>query len=113
MNKLTLAEYFRLRTPATQTILAGCALLASVGAPAQDAQSSRSFLEEILVTAQKRSESVQDVPITMQAYTGDALAEGQSIGEITDIVKLAKPQPERGRAERPEPAHRHSRRRHE
>ena len=63
MNKLTLAEYFRLRTPATHTILAGCALLASVGAPAQDAQSSRSLLEEVIVTAQKRAENVQDVPI--------------------------------------------------
>ena len=73
MNKLTLAEYFRLRTPATQTILAGCALLASVGAPAQDAQSSRSFLEEVIVTAQKRAENVQDVPIAMQAFTADDL----------------------------------------
>jgi iron complex outermembrane receptor protein len=88
MNKLTLAEYFRLQTPATQTILAGCALLASVGAPAQDAQSSRSFLEEVIVTAQKRAENVQDVPIAMQAFTADDLQKSR-VTSLTDVARMA------------------------
>jgi iron complex outermembrane receptor protein len=45
-------------------------------------------LAEIVVTAQKRAENVQNVPIAMQAYTGDQLQKS-GVSEITDIVKLA------------------------
>ncbi|TLY62537.1 MAG: hypothetical protein E6K45_13580, partial [Gammaproteobacteria bacterium] len=31
-------------------------------------------LEEVVVTAQRRAQSIQDVPITIQALTGDSLA---------------------------------------
>jgi len=41
-------------------------------------------LEEVMVTAQKRSESLQDVPITLQAFGGEAL---QDFG-ITDTQAL-------------------------
>jgi len=47
-----------------------------------------SDLQEIVVTAQKRTENVQEVPIAMQAYSGEALQKA-GIGEITDIVKMA------------------------
>ena len=30
-------------------------------------------LEEIIVTAQKRSESLQDVPVAVSAFTGDTM----------------------------------------
>lgn len=45
-------------------------------------------LEEIVVTAQKRAQSLQDVPITMQAFSGEDL---NSLGAMTasDITKLA------------------------
>lgn len=45
-------------------------------------------LEEVVVTAQKRSESLQDVPIAMQAYTGDQL-KNQGISKISDVVQLS------------------------
>ena len=37
------------------------------------ADANRSMLEEIVVTAQKRAESLQDVPIAVNALTGDML----------------------------------------
>ncbi|MYH69895.1 MAG: hypothetical protein F4147_07295, partial [Gammaproteobacteria bacterium] len=45
-------------------------------------------LEEIVVTAQKRAESLQDVPISVQAFTGDNLDElgVQSAEEIMQHV---------------------------
>ncbi|MEE8345198.1 MAG: TonB-dependent receptor [Woeseiaceae bacterium] len=45
-------------------------------------------LEEIVVTARKREESLQTVPITMQAFTGEQI---QNFGvlKVTDITKLA------------------------
>lgn len=42
------------------------------------------LLEEIIVTAQKRSESLQDVPIALSAFTGDFIKDTK----ITDIKKL-------------------------
>lgn len=45
-------------------------------------------LEEIVVTAQKREESLQTVPVTMQAFTGEQL-ELFNVINVTDITKLA------------------------
>lgn len=45
-------------------------------------------LEEVVVTAQKRSESVQDVPLSITAISADDLAKA-GITNTTDIVKLA------------------------
>jgi len=44
----------------------------SHGATATDASDSEA-IQEITVTAQRRTESIEDVPITIQAITGDAL----------------------------------------
>ncbi|RLQ22393.1 TonB-dependent receptor [Seongchinamella sediminis] len=46
--------------------------------------STQAQLEEVVVTAQKRSESLQDVPITLTAFAGDSL---QDFG-ITDTQAL-------------------------
>jgi outer membrane receptor for ferric coprogen and ferric-rhodotorulic acid len=45
----------------------------SVSALAQDAAEDDSFNAEIIVTAQKRSESIQDVPVAVSVVSGDAL----------------------------------------
>jgi iron complex outermembrane recepter protein len=47
-----------------------------------------SLVEEITVTAQKREESLQDVPVTMQAFTGAQLDRFQ-VRSINEVVKLA------------------------
>jgi len=53
---------------AVAAILTGCA-----GAAAAEAASSIGGVEEIVVTAQHRDESVQKVPLTVQAFTGGTL----------------------------------------
>jgi iron complex outermembrane receptor protein len=50
-----------------------CAVLAA--APVAMAQQANEGLEEIIVTAQKRSESLQNVPLSIQAFTTERLDE--------------------------------------
>ncbi|MGC4027877.1 MAG: TonB-dependent receptor [Steroidobacteraceae bacterium] len=52
-------------------------LLAAVplALPAQQAGNDSTVLEEIVVTAQKRAESLRDVPLSVNAVSGDKLAE--------------------------------------
>jgi iron complex outermembrane receptor protein len=45
-------------------------------------------IEEVIVTAQKRAESLQDVPISIQAFSGDQINE-LGVQKASDIVKLA------------------------
>jgi iron complex outermembrane receptor protein len=49
--------------------------LATPSAFAQSATEEEGFLDEIVVTAQKRQENLQDVPIAVTALTGGALAQ--------------------------------------
>ena len=67
-------SYPRGRRPLAIAISLAC--LASVDASAQ--------LEEVIVTAQKRAESVQDVPIAITAFDEDALKARQIVG-IADM----------------------------
>jgi iron complex outermembrane receptor protein len=55
---------------------------------ATDADTAASSgLEEITVTAQRRSESIQNVPITIQAITGETLGQ-LSVTTFDDVIKL-------------------------
>ena len=45
------------------------------------------LLEEIVVTAQKRSENAQDVPISIQAFSGDAL-DARGVDDPTDLQRI-------------------------
>jgi len=49
---------------------------------------AQSFLEEIIVTAQKRTQSIQDVPISITAFSGDFLKES-GIQTIEDVSHMA------------------------
>src|SRR5262245_11609426 len=51
------------------------AVLAASPAPAVFAQQTTSALEEIIVTAQRRTENLQDVPLAIQALSGDTLSQ--------------------------------------
>lgn len=68
--------------------LAICALLTSASTTALAQQSNADAedfaLEEIIVTAQKREQSLQDVPIAVSAFSGDAL-DTRAIEELVDL----------------------------
>ena len=61
------------------------AALSSARSQAAPAEAESGALEEITVTAQRRAESVQDVPISMQVFTGQAL-EQLSIQTFDDYI---------------------------
>jgi len=52
------------------------------------AQENELKIEEVKVTAQKREQSVQDVPVAIYAFTGEQL-ERLNVQKITDITKLS------------------------
>ena len=69
-----------------------CALAAiltgSAGvAAAADAAASPTGVEEVVVTAQRRSESLEKVPMTIQALTGQSLTR-LNISTLDDVLKL-------------------------
>lgn len=59
-------------------------LASSLTAPMVMAQSSGPTLEEVMVTAQKREQSLQDIPIAVTAFDQSAI-EKQRIMNVTDI----------------------------
>jgi len=54
-------------------------------AAAAEAQETVVGLEEVVITAQKRQQSLQDVPLSVSAFTGDMLKEGR-MADIRGIV---------------------------
>jgi outer membrane receptor protein involved in Fe transport len=68
-----------------RTLLSGVALCA-ISLPAVAADSDSSGIAEIVVTAQKRSEKLQDVPIAIEAMTGDTLKE-LNVENFDDVAK--------------------------
>lgn len=65
------------------------ALLSPAAASAQDGNDDAGALQEIVVTAQKRAESAQDVPIAISAVSADAL----SAKGVTDISQIGSQAP--------------------
>ncbi len=59
--------------PLVPALLAALAMLPGVSAHAQTATASPQELDRITVTAQKREQQVQDVPIAITAYSGEFL----------------------------------------
>jgi len=57
------------------------------GAPQLHAQEGAFSLEEIVVTAQKRAESLQDTPIAITAFTASALAD-KGVNDISEIANF-------------------------
>lgn len=72
-------------------LVAGCSVLTLAhGAQAQDA-SAEFMLEEIVVTAQKREQSLQDVPISISAISGDRLNTFAAGGEDIRLLSSRVP----------------------
>ena len=75
------------KTPGSISLLVGSALLVAAVAPAQaQEEPSASGLEEIVVTARKREESIQDAPLSIQAFSA-AQIEERGVENVTEIAK--------------------------
>jgi outer membrane receptor protein involved in Fe transport len=74
---------------AIAAILAGASFGASAADTATDASAAADTggLEEIVVTAQRRSENMQDVPIAMQAFTAESLQQ-LNVTTLDDYIKF-------------------------
>ncbi len=71
---------------AIAAILSGVPAGYACAAAAPDTDSGSDAIQEITVTAQRRSESMQNVPISMQAFTGQALQQ-LNISTFDDYIK--------------------------
>jgi iron complex outermembrane recepter protein len=70
-------------------LCASTALIASVPALAQDAaEEDTGGIAEIVVTAQKRAENVQSVPIAISAFAGEAMQE-RAVGNVSQLAAIA------------------------
>ena len=69
-------------------VLAGVAGAAMMVAAGQAAAQEATALEEIVVTAQKRSENLQDVPVSVTAFTADQLKD-QRVGDVLALSGLS------------------------
>lgn len=75
---------------AVSAMLAAACLASSIApAYAQDATAGdQGGIDQIVVTAQKRAENVQNVPIAISAFGGEALAE-RSVGNVSQLASLS------------------------
>jgi iron complex outermembrane receptor protein len=76
-------KYNRQLACAISAVLSG---YAAIPTQAADAELAPGGLEEITVTAQRRDESIQNVPITIQAISGDQLRQ-LNLQTFDDVVK--------------------------
>ena len=67
-------------------LLASAAILV-IGTPAAAQSTASVGLEEVVVTAQKRAENVQDVPISVTAFSGETL-KAAGIQDVRDLRRL-------------------------
>ncbi|HLZ73433.1 TonB-dependent receptor [Phenylobacterium sp.] len=72
---------------AVAAILSGGAGGAFAADAAADAGASSAVLDEVIVTAQRRDQSAQDVPMTIQAFSGAALAQ-RNIATFDDLIRI-------------------------
>src|SRR6266480_382169 len=76
--KISAAVAAILSAPATAVVLAAAETATATGTPTE--------LQEVIVTAERRAESVQDVPITIQALTSETLTQ-LNVKTFDDFVK--------------------------
>ncbi len=75
-------------------LLTSATVLACLAPAISQAQDRPDLLDEIVVTAQKRSENIQDVPISISAFSGDDLnalgiTESEQLGQFIPGLELS------------------------
>ncbi|NIB38318.1 TonB-dependent receptor [Pseudomaricurvus alkylphenolicus] len=77
------------RSPIAAAVISAIATLGSTGVCVQAAETDSEYqpLEEIVVSARKRDERLQDVPIAMTALSGDALQDS-GINNVLDVLEV-------------------------
>ncbi len=81
-----MTSHTRTKTGLLASALLASSMLTSVTAFAQTAPAGAVALDQIVVTAQKRSENLQDVPVSILAF-GEAKLEELQVSNFTDYVK--------------------------
>jgi iron complex outermembrane receptor protein len=81
-------NYVRLSRKAAALGFASAIAIGATQAPAFAQSGETAVSDEIIVSARRRDESLQDVPVAVSAFSGDAL-EAQGALDITDIGDLA------------------------
>jgi iron complex outermembrane receptor protein len=69
------------------TVVVGCTAIVATDGVAV-AQERSGALEDIVVTARKRTETVQDAPLSIQAFTGEQI-EARGIQNFADLTKFS------------------------
>lgn len=72
---------------ACASALLACAAAVPQGALAQNPAADSLALEEVVVTARKRQESLQDVPVSITAFSSEAIEE-RGLENVYDLAKL-------------------------
>lgn len=76
-----------IRTPLRGILMLGASLAALSAAPAMAQEAGASLLEEIVVTAEKREQSLQDVPVAVTAYTSER-REVLGVNTVEDLARM-------------------------
>ena len=71
---------------AIAAVLSGSSAGIAYAAPATETESSSDAIQEIIVTAQRRTENLQNVPITIQALTAETLTQ-LNVQTFDDFIK--------------------------
>ena len=74
-------------TPFQKTLLSTAVVTATLSTAPSPVLAQGPVLEEVIVTAQKREQSVMEVPFSMQAITGEALSRA-SIRDLQQVMEL-------------------------
>jgi iron complex outermembrane receptor protein len=75
---------------ASLTMYTGRGALAAEGDSAGSGEATTPGLQEIVVTAQKRTQSINDVGMSITALTGDQLLD-RRVGDVADLEKSVPP----------------------
>jgi outer membrane receptor protein involved in Fe transport len=74
-------------TAALATLAAGLTTMPALAQQGAQAPNQRLAIEEIVVTAKQRQENLQDVPLSITAFTGEALQE-RGILDVRDVARF-------------------------